>query len=37
MAREPGVVATSEADPTVVDVNDHDDDHDRDVQHARVS
>jgi hypothetical protein len=37
VAREPGVVATSETEPTVVDVNDHDDDHDRDVQHARVS
>jgi len=37
VAREPGVVATSETEPTVVDVNDHDDDHDHDVQHARVS
>ena len=35
MARETGVVATSETEPTVVDVND--DDHDHDVQRARVS
>jgi hypothetical protein len=37
MAREPGVVATSEAESTVVDVNDRDDDHDHDAQHARVN
>jgi len=37
VAREPGVVATSETEPTVVDVNDHDDARDHDVQHARVS
>jgi len=35
VARQPGVMATTEAAPTVEDVDDHD--HDRDTHHARVS
>ena len=34
---DPVFAAASETEPTVVDVNDHDDDNDHAVQHARVS
>ena len=37
VARQPGVVATTEAASTVEEVDDQDHDHDRDIHHARVS